>query len=108
MPVYDIRPAQPSDFNGIPEFQRAAIASVPKGVYAAPAQAARIGRRIVLTGEDAITTKGYIRLFVPASLNATGFYERLGYRSDGDAESTQAEQGSRSVECGKTQHGHPG
>lgn len=154
MPVYDIRPAQPSDISMILGFQRAAIASVPSAFYAEPAKEAwlrtpvpglnaliairryfvaandnglvagagwepydaapgaaalrgvfvhpdckrgGLGRRMVLTAEDAATAGGYSRFFVPAALNATGFYERLGYRREGNAEI--ALNGSRLVYC---------
>jgi N-acetylglutamate synthase-like GNAT family acetyltransferase len=143
MAVYDIRPARPSDINGILGFQRAAIAAVPVKFYAGPAKAAwlktpaqgladliaaqryfvavnddvpvggagwepydaapaaaalrgvfvhpdcggaGLGKRLVLAAEDAATTSGFSLLFVPASLNATGFYERLGYRKERKAE----------------------
>lgn len=154
MPVYDIRPAQPSDINRILGFQRAAITSVPACFYAEPAKeawlrtpvpglnaliaehryfvaandnalvagagweprdaapdvaalrgvfvhpdckGAGLGRRVVLAAESAAAAAGYTRFFVPAALNAIGFYERLGYRPEGNTEI--ALNGSRLVYC---------
>jgi len=155
VPVYDIRPAEPSDINGILGFQRAAISSVPAAYYAGQAKAAwlhtpahglddlvaagryfvasndnhalvagagwqayeaapgaatlrgvfvhpdckgaGLGRRMVLAVEDAAMRSGHTRLFVPSSLNAVGFYERLGYRKEGSAEITL--HGARVVYC---------
>jgi GNAT superfamily N-acetyltransferase len=159
MAVYDIRPAQPSDINGILGFQRAAIAGVPKCFYADPAKEAwlrtpvhglndllaggryfvataagaliagagwepcdhapgaaalrgvfvhpghkggGVGRRVVSVAEDAAATMGHTRFFVPASLNATGFYERLGYLKEGNAEITL--NGSRLIYCRMWKH----
>lgn len=155
MPLYDIRPAQPSDINRILGFQRAAISSVPSYFYAEPAKEAwlrtpvpglnvliaanryfvavndnalvagagwepydtapgaaalrgvfvhpdckggGLGRRMVFAVEAAAAAiGGHGRFFVPAALNATGFYERLGYRREGNTEI--ALNGSRLVYC---------
>jgi putative acetyltransferase len=154
MPVYDIRPALPSDINRILGFQRAAINSVSPSFYAEPAKEAwlrtpvpglnaliaanryfvaandnalvagagwepydvapgaaalrgvfvhpdygrgGLGRRMVFAAEEAAAAGGYARYFVPAALNATGFYERLGYHREGNTEITL--NGSRLVYC---------
>jgi ribosomal protein S18 acetylase RimI-like enzyme len=77
MTVYDIRLARPSEIKGILAFQRAAITEIPDRFYP--------------------ETMGYGRLFVPATLNAVGFYEKLGYRVEGTAEITL--NGSRLNYC---------
>lgn len=39
-----------------------------------------VGAALVSAIEREVTARGIARLFVPAALNAVGFYERLGYR----------------------------
>jgi GNAT superfamily N-acetyltransferase len=39
-----------------------------------------IGAALIAAIEREVTARGAVRLFVPAALNAIGFYERLGYR----------------------------
>jgi GNAT superfamily N-acetyltransferase len=56
-----------------------------------------LGRRMVAAVEDAAFRSGHTRFFVPSSLNAVGFYERLGYRKEGNAEI--ALHGSQVVYC---------
>jgi putative acetyltransferase len=69
-----------------------------RGVFVHPDFAGSgLGRRVVLAAEDAAAAKGYKRFFVPAALNATGFYERMGYHREGNAEI--ALNGSRLVYC---------
>jgi GNAT superfamily N-acetyltransferase len=58
-----------------------------RGVFVHPDCKMRgIGTWIVSAVEDAAVTAGFTRILVPASLNATGFYEKLGYRPNGNGE----------------------
>jgi GNAT superfamily N-acetyltransferase len=63
---------QPSD-------KESGAASV-RGVFVHPLCKTRgLGRQIVRTVESAAAAAGYTRILVPSALNATGFYEKLGY-----------------------------
>lgn len=54
-------------------------------VYVSPDNAGTgLGRRLVQHAEEGATMQGYRNFFVRANINAVGFYERLGYREEGD------------------------
>lgn len=54
-------------------------------IYVSPdAAGTGLGRRLVQHAEEGAATQGYTRYFVRANINAVGFYERLGYREEGE------------------------
>jgi len=51
-----------------------------RGVFVHPLCKTRgLGKQIVQSVERAAAAAGYTRILVPSALNATGFYEKLGY-----------------------------
>lgn len=61
---------------------RIADTAVLRAVFVDPAHHARgLGEAVIAAAEDAAVTAGYTHILAPASLNATGFYRKLGYVS---------------------------
>jgi putative acetyltransferase len=60
--------------------QRIGDTAVLRAVFVDPAHHSRgLGAAVTQVVEDAAVTAGYDHILAPASLNATGFYRRLGY-----------------------------
>lgn len=65
---------------GMPTPEAAAL----RGIFVHPDwMASGLGTRLTRIVEAEALAAGHPRLFVPAALNAAGFYARLGYRGDG-------------------------